>query len=306
MDKRSRNYQLLVQKHDHFRDEIFDGKPIERNISDFIEVKPPFTLQFDVEQKARATTNTSSFRLYNLGNTTRSLLRKDQTDYQINRKVILKAGYGDQIPTIFNGYLMQGWSVREGVDFITTCLCSLGNFASVNGILTGPQATFKKGTPYFDVISSLILLLKPYGIERGVIGNFPGELLKDTSYGSNIIDQLNEITGNAFFIANGRAYALRDEEVINGPLDEISSASGLLGTPIRENRYIYVDILFEPRIQVAQLIRLNTSTGDSGMNQNWKVLAIKHTGMISDAVCGDAKTRITLCSPTTDLKLVSQ
>lgn len=267
----------------------------------FVQVKRPFTIEFDVQQKAFALVNTSTFRIYNLADTTRSVLRKDQIDYSFYRKVIFKAGYGTNMPTIFNGTLTQGWSVRESTNFITTLISTLGGFASVNG---KTNLTFKAGTTYKSIIEALVAALGDYGISRGAIGDYPGTIFKSESYYGNIFEHLTTLTGGGFFVADGKAFCLKDNEGYQGILETITSASGLLNTPLRENKFIHLEMIFEPRALCGQLVRLDSSTGDS-TNGVWKIAAVKHHGTISEAVCGDAISNITLCAPTSDMTVAT-
>jgi len=63
--------------------------------------------------------------------------------------------------------------------------------------------------------------------------------------------------------------------------------------PRRQNTYIQVDIIFEPRIQVGQIVEI-VSQIDPRFNGQWKVQGIKHSGTISGAVGGDCKTTLQL------------
>ncbi len=300
MEKFNRNYELLVQKGISNSPLVLAGAAFDQN--SYVQVKRPLTIEFTVERKNYAYINSSTFRIYNLSQTTRSILRQDQIAYQLYRKVIFNAGYAKNIPTLFSGTLQQGWSVREGDDFVTTLLCTMGGFSSVNGTA---NLVFKAGTEYKTIIEALIKSLGNFGIARGAVGSYPGVLPKANSYTGNIIENLLVLTGGGFFIDNGKAYALRDNEGFEGGLPTITSATGLIGTPLRETQFIHLDLILEPRAQVGQLVRLDSSTGDS-TNGVWKIVAIKHRGTISEAVCKDAVTSLTLCAPTADIVRVSQ
>lgn len=283
MDKLGRNYFLRVQ--------VQNGS--------YLEIRPPFTIEFSIERKYLAANAQSAIRVYNLSQNNRNQIRKDQMDLTNLREVQLMAGYGQNIPLVFSGNISQAWSVRQGVNFISEIVCEDRGFASVNGVTS---TTFKKGTPRQSIIFSLIDSLKPIGISRGVIGRYPGTLLRDNSYNGNTIEILNELTGGGFFIDNGKAYCLGDNEVYTGELDTITSASGLLGTPVRENNLLYCNIIFEPRIAIGQKIKLDSTQlvaaeGDDP-NAIYKVVSVKHAGMISETVCGEAITTVGLSSGT--------
>ena len=105
-----------------------------------------------------------------------------------------------------------------------------------------------------------------------------------------------------FFIDNGKSYILGNNEAIQGQVELIDSSTGLLGTPLRENNTVVFDMIFEPGIILGQYIELYSSTFTELNSSNnsttdnvsgyYKITAIKHRGMISPAVCGDAITTV--------------
>lgn len=272
MDKYNRNYLLLIEKKD----------------GTTLKITLPFTVEFDIHRNSLSSANTCSIRIYNLSLDNRSQIRKDQFDFADLRTISFAAGYGDRLSLAFSGNISQAWSVREGSNMITQIECYDGGYAYVNAI-TGNQ--FPSGTSESSIIDSLASSLP--GITRGAIGSYPGEISRGNSYSGPTVDILRDITGGGFFIDNGKAHCLNDNECIESGIPLINSESGLLGTPIKEQTYINFDILFEPSLKVGQLIQLESSTADH-FNGKHKVLSIKHRGMISEAVCGQAITSVGL------------
>ena len=74
----------------------------------------------------------------------------------------------------------------------------------------------------------------------------------------------------------------------------INAETGLLGTPMRRDGQLEVDILFEPSYVVGQLVEMQTITGVDEFNGLFKVIGIHHSGTISAASCGTLKTRLNL------------
>ena len=202
------------------------------------------------------------------------------------RSVQLQAGYGTNLPIIFSGNITQAWSVREGVNFITSIESFDGGFAFANG-QTNTQ--FPSGTAFQTVVSNLASSLP--GTTLGAVGNYPGSLSRGCSFSGNTANILRDITGGGFFIDNGKAHCLNDSECLDGEMVLINSASGLLGTPVRETTVLTFDMIFEPRLVVGQQIQLDSSTG-ANFNGFYKIISLKHRGMISEAVCGDAITTV--------------
>ena len=276
-NKFQRNYSLTV---------IGSGGPL-----DFVEISPPFTIEFDIIRNSYASANTSSIRIYNLAEDTRNKIRKDRWETTVYKDIILAAGYGtDYLTTIFAGNISQAWSVREGNNMITQIESYDGGEAFA---ASTSNVNFVKGTPYVAMILRLMADLNKVSI--GEIGKFPGVILKGNTYSGNTPHLLSQLTGQSFFIDNQVAHCLGDDETLTPNLTDIfqiNSSMGLLGTPIKEEQYYVFDILFEPRLRIGQQIQI-TSTTNSIVNSNtYKVVGIKHRGMISEAVCGEAKTTV--------------
>lgn len=287
-----------------------------------LTIKPPFTIEFDITRNILTSANVCQIRIYNLSAKNRDLIRFDFSNYGTLRQISLRAGYGTNLPVIFAGNVTQAWSVREGVNFITTIECFDGGYAFVNGII--PSTTiFPSGTQVQSVYQTLMGYLP--GTTFGAIGpsfiadasGSPFVTSRSTSYDGNTADTLNELSGNAFFIDNSKSYILGNSECLNGQVALINSQSGLLGTPLRENNTVTFDMLFEPGIVMGQYIQLQSTTNTALNNNNnnvtlnnnlngyYKIVSIKHRGMISESVCGNAITTLEFFIGPTALKKVS-
>lgn len=273
-DKFGRNYSLTIQSNDA------QGTTIT--------IAPPFTIEFDVTRKHFSSANEASIRIYNLGKNTRSQIRKDRDDPGTLKQVTLSVGYGTTLTTILTGNVTQAWSVREGTNFITTIEAFEGGFAYANGVF---NQAFPENTSYKTIIENIIGSLGPFGVNVGSIGDFPGNIPRGNSYSGNSIDLLTELTGGAFFIDNGRANALNFNEALDGEILIINAQTGLLGTPVREFKTFNFEMIMEARLQVGQLVQLQSSTGE-GFNMLCKINELHHRGTISESICGDALTSV--------------
>jgi len=263
---------------------------IEGNDGSLIEIKPPITIDIDVNRNYLSSANVASIRIYNLSERNRSQIRKDNSDYGLKRKIILKAGYGNNLSEILNGSVTMAFSVREGVNFITEVQVFDGGFAYVNSQI---DKTYPENTANRTVVLDMISSLKEYGVSPGAVGNFEGNLSRANSYSGNTTSILREITNGSFFIDNNKAYCLKDDECVAGEVQVINSESGLLGTPRREQTFLTFDIIFQPSLRVGQRIKLESITG-ANFNGIYKVVSIKHRGMISESVGGTVITTLGL------------
>lgn len=274
--KYKRNYRLRVQRTDD---------PLR-----FIDITLPFTIEIDVIRNNHASGSTTNIRIKNLSPSTRSQIRKNPAQYGGNpdKKIILEAGYGDDLSIIFVGNATRAWSVREGVDMVTTIQAF---DVGLTPQLSQVSRQYPKGTKKRTVVLDLVKTLQAQGVEVGSIGNIEGEELRGASYSGCAIDLLRELTGGAFFIDNGKANVLGENEHIQGDALNINASTGLLNTPVLEGPITTVEILFEPKVAVSRRVILTSST-DQNFNGPYSIIAIKHKVTISESVSGPAVTTL--------------
>lgn len=277
MEKWTRNYILTVQT--------------DEKAADYIDVTFPLTIEFRIVRNINADANSATFTIYNLSEDSRRKIFLDRYKTMYYKGIEFRAGYGDRketLPLIFKGNIQQAFSRRNGVDYLTEIDAFDGGFAFVNG---NTNRSFTEGTPDKQIIETLIKDLP--GVSKGAIGNFGVKLLKGNAFNGSTADLINEITEQHFFIDLEKAYCLRDNEVIEGNLQVINSATGLLGSPLREEAFLTFDMIFEPRINIGQYIKLESQT-ERFFNGTYKVLGVEHTGTISGATSGECKTKVSL------------
>lgn len=270
---------------------------IETPTGGTLTIKLPFTIDFDINRNVLSAANTATIRIFNLSEKTRGQIFKDQFDYDTIKKIELKAGYGtstslvaSQLSTIFKGTIVRAGSFREGSNFITQIDADDGGYAISNG-KTNMQ--FPAGTSTKTVLETLISPTFLPGVTPGSVGTYTDTSKRGSSYSGNTADLIKTISGGGFFIDNGKAHVMKDDECLDGDIKVINSDTGLLGTPIREETYLKFDFLFEPRIIIGQLIRVESTTAKN-FNGIGKIVSLKHKGTISEAIAGTAITNIGL------------
>lgn len=278
MAKFQRNFSLIIGP-----TTTFEGAILDPTVK---VVQLPFTVEFSVERNSLAGLNTATFRVYNLNETTRNKVHLAPYQLTLYRRVAMYAGYGSQLSAIFRGSIKQAWTVREGNNMVTTIEAYDGGFAVQNS-QTNTQVP--EGTSISDILTTVLGNLNPYGVTIGAIGNYNATVARANAFSDYSSNLASTFSNGGFFIDLEKAYCLQDSECIRGTVSEISSASGLLGTPVVEGNYINFDILFEPRLIIGQIVNLQSQTRKE-FNGLYKVMNIKHNGTISDAVCGTAVT----------------
>lgn len=267
-----------------------------------IEITNPITLQFDIDRNTASSLNSASFRIYNLSETNRSLIFQNRTSINNARdrkKVILQAGYStalnrdEDLTTIFTGDLLEAYSYRQGTDVITYINAQDGGFAAYN---SRTNTTLQKGLSLKDIASNLIAGFKENGVEKGVIGNIEGTAKTSTALNGNNFSLLTKDYKDQVFIDLEKVNILNQNEYIKssgGKVLLITSESGLLGTPLRQGSNVVIDMLFEPRVHVGNLVEISAQFNPL-FNGQYKVMGIKHSGTISEAIGGDCKTTLQL------------
>lgn len=289
-DKFGRNYELYIETNYGQRDEngefILDADGVTQ-VNRTLTISLPFTIEFDITRNTLTSCNVCQIRVYNLSKINRNQIHFNAYDAGTFRKISLRAGYGSNLATLFQGNMTQAWSVREGVDFVTQIECYDGGFAFVNGTV---DISFPAGTTMRNVIRTIMGYLP--NVSVGTVGNFTGSLQRANTYSGNPAQLLYEITGGGFFIDNGIAHALLTNEYIPDQLNQatlIGPQTGLLGTPVLENTTARFEMLFEPTLNVGRLVKLESTTNEI-FDQLYKITSIKHRGMISGVVAGNAVT----------------
>jgi len=288
--KFNRNYKLTIQE---------DGK-------DAIIIEYPLTIEFTIQRATWSMSGTGKIRIYNLSKVTRRAIYKNPIEVSRFIRCKLEAGYGDNLSTIFDGDIKWARSSRaEGsVDFITEL--DVFNYAFVVDKSESPWSVDDAGKtapPYAtskdQVIRRLCSDLKyPQDDELvsmpiGAIGSFDKAKRRSYVANGNTWDQLKTETDGKCFIDDGKVYCLGINEVIDGDITEISSETGLLGTPKVDGMYLMFDILFEQSLKIGQKVDLKSDTL-TDFNGVYKVIAVTHSGTISGAVSGKCVTSVTL------------
>lgn len=274
MIKWTRNYILSVQ-----------------TAGGWIDITMPYTLTFTVSRNTLAQANTGRFTILNLAEDTRRRIYKDKYKTEIYKGIELRAGYGEDketLPLIFKGNIKQAYSQRNGVNYETSVEAYDAGFAYVNA---NTGRSFAQGTPDKQIIESLIKDL-PH-ISVGKIGEFKDKLVKGNTMQGPTVELLKNITKSNFFIDNEKAYCLKENECYRGNIQTITSDTGLLGSPLREEALLTFSIMFEPRLQIGQFVHLESQT-EKLFNGDYKVIGLEHQGTISDATSGRCITKAAL------------
>lgn len=284
----------------------------------------PLTIEFQVKRNVLASANTGNFRVYNLGQQHRNVIYKNQFDINTAfRSLVLKAGYGVgqaiTLPIIFQGNVMQAQSYRleKSVNFITEIDGYDYGWVMTNAKSNRnyPSGTVTQSKIIKDLIGDLKITVpsnsnnKEAALSIGAVSpQFDVIYKQNVAIVGNTWDALQKITNNQAYIDNGNVYCLFENDVFQGDLTVIDSQTGLLGTPKKQQNFLIVEMLFEPRLQVGQQVQIISSSLSQYPNSNngiFKVVGIEHRGTISGAVGGECKTVVSCLLPLEKINLVT-
>lgn len=272
---------------------------LEWNINDKEEVAivtDPVTIQFQVSKALYQSTNTATITVYNLDESTRESIYQDRLIFETNKRkmLTLEAGYGETLTMVCLGYIQQCYSERVGTDFVTTIEVLdpdiLSEYTSV---------TFEAGTSFEQAYKYLVSQLP--SLKIGELGNLQGEFKTPAIFEGNAFVAIDTLTGGHTFIDNGTVNTLNDNETLsNYGAYLIASETGLLGTPKRYDAVLEVNMLFEPKIRIGQMVEIKSETWgsnlkkSSGFDGQYKVIGLTHQCTISESECGTRTTTLQL------------
>lgn len=284
MEKLQRNYKIEFEIGHRTEDFLYVPEQT-------LEIKYPVTLRLETNYNPFSQTNTGKFQLYNLSPQTQNLLHKDFYDLKKYVRMKLYAGYQNSMPVIFYGDFIQCYSVRPSgsVDFITTIEANDMQYVLLQGF---NNSTFSENTSPENLIQSLM-----YDIPNLKIGYISKEikpLQSNQTFLGNMYDLIrDEYPDLQLFINQDEINILADYEVLPGDIQVITSKSGLLGSPTRAQAYFVLDTIFEPGIKIGQQVVVISQT-TKYMNNAYKVVGVKHSGVISPVESGKLITQLTL------------
>ena len=280
--KLQRKYQLTIQYDD---------------LGSTVVINDPITLELDIHRAIFSSVNTATFRIYNLSPTNRLKLIHDWGDFSHYRSITLNAGYEDQtpLPLIFKGNVIQSYSRRERTNFVTEIECYSGIYAVKN---TTVQTSGQAGVSTSQTILQMIQAMSKNHVSLGAVSTFtnPASSRGDVSSGSAWDKIQSLVPDNAqVYIDNEKVYVLNENDYIQSAdgLDFLINAStGLLETPRRQRLRLDVSTLFEPRINIGNVVKLQSL--EEVYNGRYPVIGVNHSGIISGAFSGKLTTTINL------------
>lgn len=249
----------------------------------------PLTINFSIERNTFASANTGRFTIYNLAPSTRNSLAFFQDRFATDKTkyVEFKAGYNGNLVTCFRGYILQSYSKLQGVDVLTEMECLDMGTAQYDYV----NVTFEAGTTKLEAYKNIVQNCE--GLTLGYVGKLEGDYKTAVTFNGDPLTVLNQITEGHTFIDGGVVHTLQNNESLDIGVTVLNPETGLLSTPERRGAEIVINSVFNPNIQVGQLLEIKDPILTT-FNGTYMACGFTHSGVISGAVAGQRTTTIHL------------
>lgn len=256
-----------------------------------ITVSYPTTIQFDINRSAHSDCNTAQIKFFNVKKEHQALLWRNY--YQTSKyvEIDLYAGYGDTMPQIFKGLAQQCISYRPsgGTEYITEIQANDMSYLFQYGFCNVTASKNTDATSLFET-----LLQGVPDIQVGFVTKDIEPIKKSTTYLGQPMDVITRDYGKyQIFVDNGNLHVLSEKDIIPSQNYVITANSGLLGSPIRSERTIELDMIFEPGLKIGQAVKLLSDSVEN-INGTYKVIAMSHQGVISPVISDKLTTHLSL------------
>jgi hypothetical protein len=211
---------------------------------------------FQTKKGDTETPNSAEIKVYNLSEATMSRMKKEFT------RVVLQAGYQDNLGVIFDGNIRGTRSGREnGTDTWLEITAADGdkayNFAVVN-------KTLAAGSKPADRVKACGDAFAAKGTGQGYIPELPGKASSrpHVMYGMARKYMRDEAanTGCSWSIQDGKMTMLEDKGVLPGEAVVLTYETGLIGAPEQTNEGIKVRCLLNPQLKIGGRIKLDNAS----------------------------------------------
>lgn len=248
--------------------------------SELEDGSPGYRIQFSVDRSNSYAANPSEISIYNLGQASRQAFQK------INSRIVLRAGYGEDLQQIFTGNIQRTRTEKVGPDFITKIRAADGLFAFQGAQI---NQSFGQPTSLSDAISSLGDSFAQVGIGLDTSAGLPTKTYQSgIVLSGNTAQQLQKIISS-----EGLEFSIQDNNVVILPVGAsrgtstfvLSTDTGMVGIPQIGENSMTVTSLLNPRLKVYE----NVLVRSKFVNGIYRIVKAVHKG---DTFQGDFFTEL--------------
>lgn len=254
-----RSWSLVLGKSGDINAIQFQNYPSKNDKGESVQAAP-LRITFDIEKNMIGTPNKTKFDIYNLSLETRSQLR---AGYILD----LRAGYNGLMDRLFFGQIgiSAVRSVRTGPDIVTSMECMDGAGAI---LMARINKSYPPGIKLYQIIEDILEEMttetdyNPVPVDTGVVFNLPDiSFPRGIHIKSSCKDALNMLLkdqGLRWSIQNNSLTILPIGTTSNKTAIEVSSTTGMIGMPTKQDGYIEFKSLLNPQIQPGCLVKIVT------------------------------------------------
>ena len=275
-----------------------DGK-IESNIpiKEDVVITNPLTMKFSVSRDPLRGQNIGVFDVYNLNRDHREEIFYDYRRIQYIRAIYLEAGYENDtedndrcaFDLIYSGMATTITSKKVGQDVIT-------HIEAMSGLMIADSSfSLSVESGVTDAEISVAILQDNLDVSAGTQSFKQYRFIRPVALYGNAVRLLKIYSNGRTFIDLNRANTLNfnDEIVSKGYVLKITDSTGLLGTPVRTETLLDIDMMFEPRLQVGHGVEIESFV-ETAFNGQYMVWSVSHSGVFGYGDKGDVKTHCSL------------
>lgn len=252
-------------------------------------IKDPITIRFSTKKiMYNGLDCTAKIEIYNLNKTTRDNIFYDFLRMENFRIIELFAGYEGKVQSlIFKGIIKYCRPKKTNTDVIMDIEAFSGLY-----VLNNNESTTLEGEMSIEQIYTKLANDCP-GVTRGTTELEEKFLPRTVSLMGNSVQLLKTYTNDKVSLNDEELIVMDANQVIEGDVKVIDDETGLLGIPERDRTTLTVNCMFEPRIQLGQVLEIRSKIAPMFDGQ-YKVWGISHDGIISGSISGSLVTKITL------------
>lgn len=245
-----------------------------------------FRVVFDIDINPGETLAFGDFRIYNLA-------KASMVD--ANSSIEFRAGYTNQVDTIFKGYITNTFRERDGASTVQRFLCKSGDPVNDRGSL---NSSYSQGVELLDVLKDIAQQWpRPLDINEA---DFAGiTLTSGYMVDGDIPQELNQLAqayGFDWLQDRGRLVITKRTTVRSTPVTEISQFTGMVGIPEvtrgPNGLGVYVINKLNPYFRINGRINVKSEfqsfnagnlfvvglSGDARASGEYNIFALRHRG----------------------------
>lgn len=213
-------------------------------------------VRFSLEQETFQAPEHADITITNLSDATANKIQKEYD------RVVLEAGYPDNMATLFEGEIVQKRKGRENpTDTYLAILAKAGQKAYSYGVV---NKTLASGHTLRDQVDACLEVMKPYGITAGYIADLgTAKMPRGRALFGMAKDHLRAIcqtAGAQWWIHQNKLTIVKNNGYAPGSAIVLNSRTGMIGMPVQTMGGIEVRCLINPEIKPGVRIQIDQSS----------------------------------------------